>query len=151
MGPRDIKIRLMVASDLEEAIRIDEKVLNASRREFYEHKFELLFASGEYLPTSLVAVDENGKVVGFIIGELYRGEFGISNTGAFVDTVGVDPAYQQLGIGKMLMDEFIKHLKELGVKKIHTLVDKTFVGLTKYFGSNGFSPSRGFVSMDRDI
>jgi len=151
MGPRDIEIRLMVASDLEEVIRIDEKVLNESRRDYYEHKFELLFASGEYLPTSLVAVDDNKKIVGFIMGEVYHGEFGISNTGAFVDTVGVDPTCQKLGIGKMLMDEFIKHLKELGVKKVHTLVDKTFLGLMGYFGANGFSPSKGVVSMDRDI
>ena len=151
MGPRDIKIRLMVASDLEEVMRIDRKVLNASRRDYYEHKFELLFGSGEYLPTSLVAVGKDGKVVGFIMGEVYHGEFGISNTGAFVDTVGVDPEYQKLGVGKMLMDEFVKHVKELGVKKIHTLIDKTFVGLTKYFGANGFSPSKGVVAMDRDI
>jgi len=151
MLPNDIKIRLMVASDLEEVIRIDERVLQAPRREYYEHKFELLFASGEYLPTSLVATDKMEKVVGFIMGEVFHGEFGISNTGAFVDTVGVDPSYQKLGIGKMLMDEFVKHVKELGVKRIHTLVDKTFIGLTKYFASNGFSPSEGVVSMDRGI
>ncbi|MBI5590851.1 MAG: hypothetical protein HY881_10250 [Deltaproteobacteria bacterium] len=40
-------------------------------------KFERLFKSKEYLPTSLVAEEENGKVAGFVMGELYMGEFGI--------------------------------------------------------------------------
>jgi len=51
------------------------------------------------------------------MGELYIGEFGISRAGASIDTVGVDPEYQRQDIGERLMDEFIDHLKQLGVKR----------------------------------
>jgi len=52
-------------------VGIDEKVLKAPRPEYYEMKFEKLFQSKDYLPVSLVAEEENGTVVGFVIGEIY--------------------------------------------------------------------------------
>ncbi|MFA5904015.1 MAG: N-acetyltransferase, partial [Desulfobacula sp.] len=106
-----ITIRLMNERDFDDVIRIDQKILNVSRLDYYTLKFELLFKSGEYLPTSLVAEDENKNLVGFIMGELYIGEFGISREGASIDTVGVDPDFQRQGIGKKLMNEFLDHLK----------------------------------------
>ena len=39
-------------------VKIDAKVLNASRPDYYEAKFEKLFKSIDYLPTSLIAEDE---------------------------------------------------------------------------------------------
>lgn len=145
------KIRLMEDKDFNEVVRIDEKVLNLSRLEYYEQRFEKLFQSGEYLPTSLVAEDENGTVVGFIMGELYIGEFGISSEGAAVDTVGVDPDFQRRGIGVKLMDEFITHLKELGVRKINTLVDKNDTQMMRYFNANRFQPSKAVINLERNI
>ena len=72
-----IKTRLMQADDFDAIVGIDEKVVKASRREYYELKFEKLFKSSDYLPTSLVAENEDGTVVGFVMGELFMGEFGI--------------------------------------------------------------------------
>lgn len=45
------KIRLMKADDFDSVVRIDRKVLNASRTEYYQLKFEKLF-SRDYLPAS---------------------------------------------------------------------------------------------------
>lgn len=147
----DISIRLMEDDDFNAVIYIDKKVLGISRSAYYEQKFELLFKSGEYLPTSLVAETKKGMVVGFIMGELYIGEFGISNEGASIDTVGVDPGYQRVGIGNRLMDEFIDHLRQLGVKKINTLVDKNDRQMMAYFSTNDFKPSKAVINLERDI
>ncbi|MCP4718723.1 MAG: hypothetical protein GY860_04625, partial [Desulfobacteraceae bacterium] len=57
MDKNTIKIRLMEDEDFNAVVRIDEQVLKVSRPEYYEQKFERLFKSGEYLPTSLVAQD----------------------------------------------------------------------------------------------
>jgi hypothetical protein len=40
-------------------------------------KFEKLFRSKDYLPASLVVEDKDGKVVGFVMGEIYMGQYGI--------------------------------------------------------------------------
>ncbi len=151
MEKNTIKFRLMQNDDFDAVVRIDEQVLSVSRPEYYEQKFERLFQSGEYLPTSLVALDENDNLIGFIMGELYIGEYGISREGAAIDTVGVNPDYQRLGIGEQLMNEFVDHVKQLGVKKVNTLVDKSDTRMMRYFDSNKFTPSIAVINLERSI
>jgi ribosomal protein S18 acetylase RimI-like enzyme len=138
----------MKTEDFDAVVGIDEKVLNASRPQYYEMKFEKQFISKDYLPTSLVA-EKDGKVVGFVMGELFIGEYGISQQ-ATLDTIGVDPAYRHKGIGEQLINEFIDHLKRLGVQKISTLVDSKDSKLTRFFSSNRFSPSRT-INLERSL
>ena len=150
MNESTIKIRLMKADDFDAVVELDEKVLKASRPEYYELKFEKLFKSKEYLPTSLVAEEEDGTVVGFVMGELYMGEYGISQQeGASLDSIGVDPNYQHKGIGKQLIDEFMDHLGELGVERVNTLVDRNDSKMTHFFNANRFSPSQTIINLER--
>ena len=151
MNKATIKTRLMEAEDFEAVVRIDEKVLNVSRQDYFAEKFELLFKSNEFLPTSFVALDESEAIVGFIIGVLYIGDFGISRGGATVDAVGVDPDYQRQGIGERLMEQFVFHLRQLDVKKVNTLVDKNDPRLMHYFEASQFSPSKTIVNLERSI
>ncbi len=120
MNESAIEIRLMKADDFDAVVGIDGKVLEASRPDYYEMKFEKLFESKDYLPVSLVAEEEDGTVVGFVIGELYMGEYGIFEEAATLDTIGVDPHYQHKGIGEQLINEFVDHLRKVGVQKINT-------------------------------
>ena len=137
-----IKIRLMKADDFDAVVAIDEKVLQAPRPEYYELKFEKLLKSRDYLPTSLVAEDEDGTVVGFVMGELYMGEYGIFQEEARLDTIGVDPARQHQGIGERLINEFMDHLREIGVRRVNTLVEWNDTRLIRFFSANQFSPSK---------
>ncbi len=150
MNKNSRKIRLMKADDLNAVVGIDEKVLQASRAMYYEVKFERLFKSKEYLPTSLVAEEEDGTVVGFVMGELYMGEFGIFQQQATLDTIGVDPAYQHQGVGEQLINEFMDHLKSLGVQKVNTLVDRNDSKLTHFFSANQFNPSTT-INLERNL
>ena len=151
MNDSTFTIRLMQADDFDAVIKIDEKVLKASRSEYYEMKFEKLIHSKDYLPTSLVAVAEDGTLVGFIMGELYMGEYGIFQQEATLDTIGVDPDYQQRGIGEQLMTEFLDHLRALGVQKINTLVDTNDSKLMHFFNKNQFSPSKTIINLERRL
>jgi ribosomal protein S18 acetylase RimI-like enzyme len=150
MNERAIKIRLMEADDFDAVVGIDEKVLKVSRPEYYELKFEKLFESKDYLPASLVAEEEDGTVVGFVMGELYMGEYGILQEGATLDTIGVDPDYQHRGIGEQLINEFVDHLKKVGVQKINTLVGWNDCKLINFFSTNQFSPSKT-INLERNL
>lgn len=143
-------IRLMKADDFDAVVAIDEKIINKSRPEYYEQRFEKLFRSNDYVPVSLVAENKDGQVIGFVMGELYLGEFGILQEEATLDTIGVDPQHQQTGIGKLLISEFIDHLKTVGVQKIRTLVDWNESSLIHFFSQNGFSPSKT-INLEREI
>jgi len=136
-----IRIRLMKAEDYDAVVEIDEKILKTPRREYYEAKFDKLFKTSDYLPVSLVAEEQDGKVVGFVMGEVYMGEYGLFRESATLDTIGVDPAYQHKAIGKQLINEFVDHLKKVGVEKINTLVDWNDSVLIHFFSANHFRPS----------
>ncbi len=151
MNESTLKIRLMKTDDFDAVVGIDEKVLKASRPDYYEMKFEKLFKSKDYLPTSLVAEEEDGTVVGFVMGVLYMGEYGIFQEEATLDTIGVDPYYQHKGIGKQLINEYLDHLKRLGVQKVNTLVDWNDSKLIHFFSANQFSPSKTIISLERSL
>jgi ribosomal protein S18 acetylase RimI-like enzyme len=150
MKKSTIKIRLMKVDDFGAVVRVDEKVFKASRLEYYKLKFETAVQSPDHLPTSLVAEEADGKVVGFVIGELYIGEYGITEGKATLDTIGVDPDHQHKGIGKRLINEFMDHLRALGVQKINTLVDENDSQLTHFFRANQFSPSKT-INLERSL
>ncbi len=150
MNQSAIKIRLMKADDFEAVVGLDEKVLKTSRSGYYEMKFEKLFKSYDYLPTSLVAEEEDGMLVGFVMGELFMGEYGIYQEEATLDTIGVDPSCRRKGIGEQLINEFVDHLRSLGVQKINTLVDEKDSNLTRFFSANQFRPSKT-INLERSL
>ena len=151
MNESTFKFRLMTADDFDAVVGIDQKILKTSRRKYYELKFDKLFKSKEFLPTSLVAELEDKTVVGFVMGELYIGEYGISQVGATLDTIGVDPDHRRQGIGKQLIDKFIDHLRELGVTKLNTLVDRNDSKLIHFFNANQFSPAESIINLERSL
>ena len=142
MNESTIKIRLMKPDDFDAVVGIDEKILKDSRPEYYEQKFDKLFKSKDYLPVSLVAEEKDETVVGFVMGKLYMGEYGISQDEATLDTIGVDPDFQHKGIGKQLINEFMDHLGKVGVQKIRTLVDWNDSKMIHFFSANQFNPSK---------
>jgi len=149
MNKSTIKVRLMQVDDFAAVTRIDEKVLKVARPEYYSLKFEELVQSTDRLPTSLVAEAEDGTVVGFVMGELFIGEYGISRE-ATLDTIGVDPDYQHQGVGKRLIKEFMDHLKALGARKISTLVDSNDSLMMHFFKANKFGPSKT-INLERSL
>ncbi len=48
-------------------------------------------------PIALLIVEMDGKVIGFIIGDASGWEYGVPEQVGWIDTIGVDPAYQRKG------------------------------------------------------
>jgi hypothetical protein len=55
-----------------------------------------------------------------------------------------------LRIGEQLLNEFIDHLRKLGVKKINTHVDWNDSKLIHFFSANRFSPSKT-INLERSL
>jgi ribosomal protein S18 acetylase RimI-like enzyme len=138
LGEEDVEIRVMRGSDLGPVTDIDYKVFGQRRPEYYERKIaEVLDEESGRLVTSLVA-EVDGEVVGFMMGSVYLGEFGIPESIAYIDTIGVDPEYQRQGIAGYLLDEFKTTVGKAGVKKVHTLVNWANTDLLGFFADQGF-------------
>jgi ribosomal protein S18 acetylase RimI-like enzyme len=66
-------------------------------------------------------------------------EFGVPETIAWIDTIGIDPAHQKKGLATALAHELIEILKGAGVKTIYTLVRWSDWDLLQFFHAMGFN------------
>jgi len=131
-----MKIRPLKKEDLDAIVEIDEKVLGENRRNYWKRKLELM--DNKSSQVSLVAEVE-GKVVGFILGDVSGWEFGVPDTIGWIDTIGIDPVYQKKGLATALAQELVKKLKTVGVRTIYTLVSWNDWNLLQFFHAMGFT------------
>ena len=141
MSTSQVDIRPLTKKDFDAVVEIDAKVFNHARPDYYENKFVRALDGKDRLVLSLVA-EVKGKVAGFVMGELFVGEYGIPATTATLDTIGIHPDSQGIGVGKQLIAEFIGHLRKAGVQKINTLVDWNDWQLIRFFSASGFAPAK---------
>lgn len=134
-------IRLLKREDLEAVVTIDELAFKRDRRNYFERKVADSVDTSRSLNTSIVC-EVKGKVVGFIMGVVYTGEFGIPETTAMIDTLGVHPDYQNHGVASELLELFLTNMKQAGVSKVSTLVNWDEFALEKFFSRNKFAPSK---------
>jgi ribosomal protein S18 acetylase RimI-like enzyme len=132
----NINIRALKKEDLPAIAEIDEKVLGENRKEYWERKIETL---GTKSTQTSFAAEVDGNVVGFILGDISGWEFGVPDTIGWIDTIGVDPAYQKKGLATALANELIRGLRAVGVKTIYTLVSWNDWDLLQFFHAMGFS------------
>jgi len=132
----NIKIRPLSKEDLEAIVEIDAKVLGENRKDYWDKKLRL--TNDKSSQVSLVAEVE-GKILGFILGDVSGWEFGVSDTIGWINTIGVDPAYQKKGLATALANELIKRLKVIGVRTIYTLVSWNDWDLLQFFHAMGFT------------
>jgi predicted N-acetyltransferase YhbS len=133
---QNVIIRTLKKDDLNAIVGIDERVLGENRRNYWERKLELMNDRSSQI--SLVAEVE-GEVQGFILGDVSGWEFGVPETVGWIDTIGIDPAYQKKGLATVLSRELIQNLKALRVKTIYTLVSWNDWDLLQFFHAMGFT------------
>ena len=131
----------MRRDDLNAVAAIDALVSKQDRRQYYERKIDAVINNPHNINTSLVA-EVDGRVVGFIMGDVYFGEFGIPGTSATIDSIGVAPAFQNCGIAHDLMDQFLINMNGVGVRTLYTLVNWDDAKLKKFFARYKLLPSR---------
>lgn len=134
-------MRVLKRDDMEAIVEIDELASKRSRRDYYERKIDRILDAAHNINTSLVA-EEEGRIAGFIMGDLYFGEFGIPETTGTIDTIGVHPDFQNHGIASELLEQFLMNMKAAGVNKVYTLINWDDFTLEKFFSRHGFGPSK---------
>ncbi|NMG17367.1 GNAT family N-acetyltransferase [Aromatoleum bremense] len=141
MPEKNRVMRVLKKDDLGAVVAIDEIGAKRSRRDYYERKFETILNSAHNINSSIVC-EIDGRMVGFVMGDVYFGEFGIPETSATIDTIGVHPEFQNHGIASEMLDQFMMNMKAAGVKKVYTLVNWDDFALEKFFSRQKFTPSK---------
>jgi len=143
-----LNIRPMTIADLDAIVEIDRKVLGKARPDYWRKKSEL---PNIRYPLSFLVAELEGKVIGFIVGEVSGWEFGIPDTIGWISTIGVDPEYQKRGVATRLSQEYIKNLKAIGVTIVYTLVNWNDWDLLKFFRTMGFTRGGDMINLELKI
>ena len=141
--------RPLTIGDLDAIVEIDRKVLGKPREDFWKKRMEQV--SVTQYPHSCLVAELEGKVIGFILGEVSGWEFGVPDTIGWITTIGVDPAYQHRGVAKRLGEEYIKNVKAIGVSLVYTLVNWNDWDLLKFFRAMGFARGGDMINLELKI
>ena len=134
-------MRVLRAGNLDAIVAIDAFASGEPRREYYERKIAGILNRAANINTSIVC-EIDGRVVGFVMGYVFFGEFGIADSTATIDTLGVHPDFRNFGVAAEMLDQFMMNMKAAGVKKVFTLVNWDDFALEKFFSRHKFAPSK---------
>ncbi len=136
----DVLVRSLAHQDLDQVVRIDQKITGHDRRDFFQRKFqEVLYESG--VRVSLIA-EIDGMVVGFMMARVDFGEFGRTAAEAVIDTLGVAKAFRSQHVGHALLAQLLGNLSTLQVESVRSEVEWSSFGLLGFLESCGFEPSQ---------
>lgn len=140
----NILIRPLALEDIEVLLRIEGRIEEEAAglqppysRERLTHLEEAARYRIEHGQPCLGA-EADGRLVGFILGEVRTWEFGSGEKTGWIEVLGVDPEFWGLGIGRRLGEALLKEFKERGVVRVRTLVDSYSGELIAYFRALGF-------------
>ncbi|RMF96470.1 MAG: GNAT family N-acetyltransferase [Candidatus Schekmanbacteria bacterium] len=130
----EIKIRNLARHDIEAIVKIDEKITGRPHEAYWTGKISKYLASE---PGACLAAEIEGKVVGFVLGDIRGWEYAVPTCG-WLDVIGVDVEYQGMGIGKKLIEALFSFFKKSGIENVVTMVNWNEADLIDYFRSQGF-------------
>jgi ribosomal protein S18 acetylase RimI-like enzyme len=150
----DITVRFLGRDDLEDILRIEEKIireLNSDNLERLESlKDTTLYHLQNGDPLLNLGAEIDGKLVGFIISEVRRWEFGRGGMTGWILILGVDHEYQGMGVGHKLSSTLLEHFRKKNITKIRTMVEWHEGELISYFRSIGFN-MLGMLPLEKEI
>lgn len=144
----EIEIRLFHEADLDAVVAIDRAIVGRDRRA-YLGRYAWSPEKGERISLSLVAA-AGGEVAGYVLGGVYRGEFGAVEPLAILETIGVRPGARRQRVAHTLFAAFAEHARRLDASHIRTLVPWNAYALLGFFEAMGMRPT-GLVPLSVNV
>lgn len=130
----EITVRQMTVRDIDEMMRIDERITGLPHSAYYQSKAAAYIRRA---PESCLVAEDRGRLVGFVLGDVRGWEFATELSG-WLEIIGVDPEYHGRGVSGALMSELFKYFRRAGVRVVNTMVNWNEGELIDYFRANGF-------------
>lgn len=141
-----IVIRSIKESDLDSIVEIEERNLGLKRKGYWQRELKKN-QEGRYLGSCVAEIE--GKVIGFILGDIGSREFGMPENMGWIHTVGVHPDYQHKGIARKLFEDYKERFLKLDVDFVYTIVSLSDNMQLPFYQKIGFRPgNRIYLELD---
>ena len=134
----------MEDTDIGDITALDEKIGGEYRPEVWERRISYYLRRD---PDSSSVAELDGRVVGFMLGEVRSGEFGLEEPTGWIEVLGVDPGLRGQALGRRLTERVLNSFRDRGATNVRTLVDENMKGIAEFFAALGLEPAtlRPFV------
>ncbi len=137
-NPQQAQIRILDTIDIGAVTEIDEKITGKYRPDEWERRIAYYLRRD---PDAALVAELGGEVVGFMLGEVRSGEFGLEEPTGWIEVLGVDPERRGGAVGRRLAEALLEHFRGQGATSVRTLVDETMGDVAGFFSSLGFEPA----------
>lgn len=131
-----VEIRSLSELDIDDIVRIMEKTRGQYEPDLWEDRVTYYLRRD---PESSLVAEVDGRVVGFMLGDVRAGEFGIDEASGWIEVIGVDPDSSGRGVGRALGEEMLARYRARGVGKVRTMVDESMPEIERFFAALGFA------------
>lgn len=137
---KKIHVRNLEKEDLPALVNIEERVTGVARKSYWEKRIEISEAIRPHWASLVAEVD--GRVVGFMLGRAGELEFGLPGSVAWIEIIGIDPAFRHQGIARQLVESFTASAEDHGINTVFTLVDRSVPDMKEFFARLGFAQGK---------
>jgi ribosomal protein S18 acetylase RimI-like enzyme len=143
-----VVVRPVRRADLDQVIDIDATVTGLEKRKYWASVYRR-YGSGQQAERQFLVALANGRVIGFVIGEIRDWEFGSPPCG-WVFAIDVDPRARLGGVGTKLLQAISDHFRRAGVGKLRTLLALDNTLIMSFFRSQGMMAGP-LISLEMDL
>jgi ribosomal protein S18 acetylase RimI-like enzyme len=144
-----VAVRDIVPGDLDRVVEIDARHRGSEVPDYWRGVRDAFLAGGRKRVRVALGAEVDGRLAGFLFGEVRAFEFGSQPCG-WIFAVGVEPAEQRAGIASTLLAEACRRFHAAGIAKIRTMVRRADVPVLAFFRAHGFAAGE-FTQLELEL
>ncbi len=144
----EVVVRAVRRGDLDQVIAIDAVVTGVEKRSYWLSVFRR-YGDGEQPERHFLVAEVEGRVAGFIIGEVRDWEFGAPPCG-WVFAIDVAPEFRLEGLATRMLDALRTGFRRMGVRKLRTILARDNTLILSFFRSQGMMTGP-FIPLEMDL
>ena len=144
----DVEIRTALAEDIPSIVSLDEKTTGHAKHQYWQELFGH-FQQSRGTGRAFLVAEQQGRVVGFITGEVRAFEFGSEPCG-WVFALNVDPEIRVHNVGTRLFETLCETCGRAGVEKVRTMLNRDNHLVLAFFRSLGMMAGP-FIQLEKDL
>jgi len=138
-------VRSMKPQDLQAIARIDRTITGHERSAYIQGQLAEAMNDSAIRVSLTARLDDT--IVGYLMARADIGDYGRTEPAAVIDTLGVDPAYAQRGVGRALLSQLFANLGALRVERVETITAPRDQVLLGFLLDAGFKPAQRLAFM----